>query len=245
MPQRTCGVEGCPKAHRARGLCSTHYNQQHQPNRHTKSTVACAWCGRATLKERGRANRYRKLFCSLQCRDRWRVSSQTNPSPNHSPAARAAAAATRLSRRRLCAARRKLRKAAQGTRGTTWTAGRCLRCQQPFVSHRAGDEAGRYCSNTCKRRAKRSRRRARIAGVRHEPYSRIGIFERDQWRCHICRRLTLRSRCVPHPRAPVLDHLVPIAAGGDDVAANVATACFLCNSIKGQRGGNEQLALFG
>jgi len=114
-----------------------------------------------------------------------------------------------------------------------------------FVGPGNGADLARFCSTKCKRRTKASRRRARLRGAHHERYSRHQIFERDHWRCHICRRKTLRTKVVPHPRAPVIDHLVPLAEGGDDTAANVATACFMCNAIKRECGGGEQLALIG
>ncbi|MEU8371204.1 HNH endonuclease [Micromonospora tulbaghiae] len=104
-------------------------------------------------------------------------------------------------------------------------------------------KAGRYCSVACLSRDKAARRRVRKRNAVHVPYSRHAVFERDKWRCHICKRKTDRAMAVPHPHAPVLDHLVPLACGGDDTAANVATACFLCNSFKRERGGGEQLAL--
>jgi 5-methylcytosine-specific restriction endonuclease McrA len=53
------------------------------------------------------------------------------------------------------------------------------------------------------------------------------------------------SRLVPHPKAPTIDHIVPLAAGGDDIKANVQLAHFLCNSVKSNQGGNEQLILVG
>lgn len=125
---------------------------------------------------------------------------------------------------------------------TRWVAGSCRRCGASFVSQLRNDP-GRYCSNACKRRERNARRRARTRGSAHVPYSRSMIFERDGWRCHICRKRTARKQQVPHPMAPTIDHLIPLFEGGGDVAANVSTAHFLCNSKKGERGGNEQLAL--
>lgn len=65
---RTCTMPGCDKAHQARGLCSTHYNQAHQPNRHVSVERVCECCEVTylTLRTEGR-------FCSLLCRDytRW------------------------------------------------------------------------------------------------------------------------------------------------------------------------------
>jgi hypothetical protein len=72
MPQRTCGVDGCPKPHRARGLCATHYNRQHPApgERHRKLAVPCSWCGAECMK--APTQRYERRFCSLHCRDTWR-----------------------------------------------------------------------------------------------------------------------------------------------------------------------------
>jgi 5-methylcytosine-specific restriction endonuclease McrA len=69
------------------------------------------------------------------------------------------------------------------------------------------------------------------------------VFERDGYRCHLCKRMTKRGAVVPHPKAPVIDHLVPLGPG-DDAMHNVATACFMCNS-KRRDVGPAQLILFG
>lgn len=237
MPERTCSVDGCCAPHRARGLCSTHYNQQHLPERRWPTVViACTWCGREHRKAATR--RHGARFCSLSCRDTWRrrdrlpvlyVGADVLPDiEGWTP------------RRRR--AERKLERAMAGQSATLWAAGRCRRCGEHFVS-RVINSLGRYCSDLCKRRDGRSRRRAAERSVTHVAYSRQGIFERDKWRCHICRRKTDQTKAVPHLNAPTIDHLIPLAAGGDDTAANVATACFRCNSGKGPRGGGEQLAL--
>lgn len=53
------------------------------------------------------------------------------------------------------------------------------------------------------------------------------------------------AKKAPHPRSPVIDHVVPIVDGGGDTRANVQLAHWGCNSRKGARAVNEQLALFG
>src|SRR6185369_16882302 len=65
---RECEVDGCNRPHRARGLCATHYNLRHQPDRHRKVVVHCAGCGVPCEKEP--AARFHERFCSYQCRER-------------------------------------------------------------------------------------------------------------------------------------------------------------------------------
>ena len=97
------------------------------------------------------------------------------------------------------------------------------------------------------RRAAKERRRAVKRGAYVAPVNRRAIFERDRWRCELCGRKLKRAAVSPHPLAPVLDHLLPLAQGGKHEPANVQAAHWLCNSIKGDRvwPGGEQLALVG
>ncbi|HMH58562.1 MAG TPA: HNH endonuclease, partial [Galbitalea sp.] len=71
------------------------------------------------------------------------------------------------------------------------------------------------------------------------------IFQRDGYRCHICRRKTLPNKKVPHPRAPTIDHMIPLSLGGPHSRANVSTACFRCNTLKSASGAGDQLAIIG
>ena len=113
----------------------------------------------------------------------------------------------------------------------------------------------RFCSTACmkrhppfkaNRRAAKARRRARLRGAETETFAPLEVFERDRWTCHLCGRRTLRTEVVPHPRAPTLDHVIPLAQGGPHTRANTRCACFLCNAIKGDRSTQpEQLALIG
>lgn len=64
-PTKTCTYEGCTKPLRARGLCGTHCNQAHQPNRHAKTRTQCANCGEPIQRAR-KADR--RPACSPACR---------------------------------------------------------------------------------------------------------------------------------------------------------------------------------
>jgi predicted nucleic acid-binding Zn ribbon protein len=219
-PTKNCSEPGCSKALRARGYCSGHW-KQHFATR-AKYAITCIVCG--SPHESARAN---GKFCSDSCRAvDYKARDRVQPS-------RRALAAMRLA----CAAR--------GTRSRRrWVAGRCYWCGEQFVSQGWGG-LGRFCRPRCMDRAKGAARRVRKRQAERQRYSRHAIFERDGWRCHLCRKSVRRGAVAPHPLAPTIDHLIPLAKGGSDTPANVATAHFLCNSTKSDRGGGEQLALIG
>lgn len=74
----------------------------------------------------------------------------------------------------------------------------------------------------------------RVAAV--ERFDPIEVLERDGWRCHMCGTKTpKRLRGTYEPNAPELDHIIPIAAGGEHSRRNTACACRKCNNDKGAR----------
>lgn len=246
MVQRTCTLPECGNKHRARGLCSTHYNQQHSTpeQRHPKQIVQCTWCKTDCIKDSGRERRYGGLFCSLTCRDQWRKATGNNPVPSPEAQAKAKAAlhaksratAIRKKRTRVQArAVRKLQQAGQGTRGVVWISGACAHCRDQFTTKARSHDMPRYCSDRCANRAAGARRWQCERRAVIKRYSRVEIFERDGWRCHLCQRPVDRTATVPALLAPTIDHLLPLSKGGADAPDNVATAHFQCNSIKGAR----------
>lgn len=123
-----------------------------------------------------------------------------------------------------------------------WYAGQCVRCGEWFVHDQPHT---RTCSRRCAGKLSKARRRAVELEAFVEDVARWKIFERDGWRCQLCRKPVARTKSVPHPKAPVLDHIIPLAAGGTHEPSNVQCAHFLCNCLKGDRGGGEQLLLIG
>jgi len=128
----------------------------------------------------------------------------------------------------------------------------CYRCS---VRRRSGSCVGcglaigpsrKYC-DPCRvdatleatRRARRKRRAIRAAlqrGGRVERFTEVEIFERDGWRCHICRRKVRRKPRWPlDPERASLDHLWPLSRGGDHTRDNVACAHLACNMRKSAR----------
>jgi 5-methylcytosine-specific restriction endonuclease McrA len=70
------------------------------------------------------------------------------------------------------------------------------------------------------------------------------IAARDRNMCQLCGKRVAMTQRVPHPKAPTIDHVLPLSEGGGDLKANVQLAHFGCNSSKGARG-SQQLALVG
>lgn len=64
-PTKTCTEPDCGNALRARGLCSTHYNRRHQPDRHAAKPTGCTVCGAPVLRP---PSGQRRPACSTRCR---------------------------------------------------------------------------------------------------------------------------------------------------------------------------------
>lgn len=113
----------------------------------------------------------------------------------------------------------------------------CAECgNQVQTSYR--DQRKKFCSDVCSgrnhRRIRRKMERARLREVQVERVDPIKVFDRDGWRCQICGTKTQKAkRGKVHPRAPELDHIVPLSVGGEHSYRNTQCACRECNSKKG------------
>lgn len=133
-------------------------------------------------------------------------------------------------RRRAAVA--KLRAAERGSRSSwAWVQGHCAGCGEDFT-RRAPRTVTPFCSPRCRRREAHGRRRALEAGRKVTPGRRFAVHERDNWICKLCGFPVKRDATVPDLEAPVIDHIVSLARGGDHEEANWQTAHFLCNSYK-------------
>lgn len=134
----------------------------------------------------------------------------------------------------------------------------CAKCGDLFKPartnrrQRAAGYVQKHCSYECAGQTAPTRapnRKARKAALRSggywHPVNPITVFDRDGWRCHLCGRKTPKDlRGTTDDRAPELDHIVPLAAGGDHSYENAACACRRCNREKGARPLGQML-LFG
>lgn len=114
---------------------------------------------------------------------------------------------------------------------TTWFCGYCRECGSPFVTKRRGPHL--FCSRQCKTNAHRQRHMARKRAGFVERVFRRKVFERDAWICQLCNKPTSSKRWQPDdPLAPTIDHIIPLAKGGDHSYANTQCAHAICNSRK-------------
>jgi 5-methylcytosine-specific restriction endonuclease McrA len=214
-----CRCVKCREEHRLRIQRYVAERKQREPGwnmggRRKRPTVLCVHCGKPM-----KVNRYAVDPCHASCRSAYdrRVA-------------------------RISRVQAKLDTAAVGTSDNhLWTQGLCGRCGQDFCIK--GTFPARYCTRSCKTRDGQSRRRAREANAFVSHVNRAKVFTADGYRCHLCRKLCNQMVTVPHPNAPTVDHVIPLARGGTHEPSNCRTACFKCNCMKRDRGGGEQLLL--
>jgi 5-methylcytosine-specific restriction endonuclease McrA len=84
-----------------------------------------------------------------------------------------------------------------------------------------------------------------MAGVGSEEFLSTEIYERDGWRCGLCRRKIRRDLDYPHPLSASLDHVIPLVHGGPHLRSNAQAAHLRCNVIKRDKIENVQMMLFG
>jgi len=124
----------------------------------------------------------------------------------------------------------------------------CQDCGET-TDRKAGRGGVRRCED-CRHKARRNDYRHKNYQRRHAtppPTKKITLAElgaRDGWRCHLCRRKVDPALKSPHDLSPTMDHLEPVANGGDHEPVNLALAHRICNTLRSNRG-PAQLALIG
>lgn len=124
----------------------------------------------------------------------------------------------------------------------------CRVCGSVFVSQFTIATCSSDCARVKLKRDRRNgkdKRRALERKAHRQDVDRLAIWERDGYRCKLCGKALRMTAAVPHPLAPTIDHILPLARGGTHEPKNVQAAHFRCNSVKSDGGGNEQLLLIG
>lgn len=213
-------------------------------------TFTCAHCGVVTSREY-RGSGPRPSLCGNACKvAAWKARHPDRilAAAEHAKAQTAAAAAARSCRcgkplglwQRLWCSRICERLAASKPKQCRSCGAHVDKHQQRCSSCR--DQSAAVVRQAARRspsaRAAKARRRAMTRGSLPgaERFDPVAVLVRDGWRCHLCgMRTPQRLRGTCHDRAPELDHIVPIAAGGEHTMTNTACACRQCNLAKGAR----------
>lgn len=226
-----CSQAGCEQGILGRGLCATHYSADWRSKKqHAK---VCAVCGSDFA-----SSRRGQVACSLKCvsvlggkklrqqaEARRKANSQLVPytGPKHTtPEVVHVKTAHRL------------------------TSGICRVCETWFISAHLDVTCSSQCAADYRqerRRIHKARRLTRKRGAYVADVYRKKVYEADGYRCHICRRKTDPTKTAPHPKAPTIDHVIPLALGGTHEPLNCRTACFLCNCTKAHTGHGDQMLL--
>ena len=124
----------------------------------------------------------------------------------------------------------------------------CVGCGKPIVRWRLdrvactracwaksnhGRSVVRSWSKTSQGKAARSnqkmRRRARrFTDVVDIDFTRIDVFDRDEWICWVCGE-KCSDESVPASKAATVDLVIPLSQGGEHTFGNVRCAHFACN----------------
>lgn len=123
----------------------------------------------------------------------------------------------------------------------------CKQCKTKFRPL-YGTKRRSYCSVDCSikhsRRIGKAKRRAIIKKVRVESVDPFKVFERDEWQCKACGKLTPKSlRGTLHNDAPELDHIYPISRGGEHSYTNTQLLCRRCNGVKSDSNMNDFMTI--
>lgn len=78
-------------------------------------------------------------------------------------------------------------------------------------------------------------RRMRVQAATVESFAPREVYERDGWVCQLCRLGIDPAVAWPDSMSPSVDHVVPLAKGGEHSMANAQAAHLGCNSRKRDR----------
>jgi len=222
---KTCTKDNCDRAHRARGLCASHYNQEHAPNRHAKKLTACAFCGTEVMKNAG-TSKARRPVCSNECRANLvrkdSMAAKLTKSQIVGPVKPRRMKPYPTWDRQLPAANR------------TFVNGQCAWCGDGFTAEVWGrSTAPLCCSTVCAKRRQWANKGQTSNWI--VPRRRYAIYERDNWTCQLCSGPVDKSLHVNDDWAASLDHIIPQSHHiiPDHSSDNLRLAHRWCNAVLG------------
>lgn len=140
--------------------------------------------------------------------------------------------------RRLGTEKRKLEERLKARGLDEWPTKECLECGDEFVARPHSKQERKFCCQGCSRkwalREKTRKRRARLTTLAVVDFTVESVLKRDNWTCQICGVKTPKSvRGTGADNEPHMDHIMPLARGGDHAPSNCRCLCRKCNLDKG------------
>lgn len=248
-----CAGPGCERDACKRGLCLPHYKKAWKAGERAEArSLACVRCGAMFSTTQPSA-----IYCSRSC------NAMAWAARNPEAAVRARRNRPRKERAKYLRTCWHCGKAwkADGP-SAKWCSTACCSRAHYEAKHRA---AGRVdsccecgvsfcrlygsrgskpvCSASCQDALRRKHKhsgshasRAKAKGLPRSYFNTLRVFERDRWTCQLCGCKTpKRLKGTTDPRAPELDHIVPLGAGGPHLPENCQCACRRCNGAKAAR----------
>lgn len=251
-----CIAKDCGGTHKAHGYCLRHYRQWQRGGIKTDAT-ACAHCSAPFEPSKAGA-----IYCSSQCKlnawraanpERWAELNERKVSAVYAGYCETCDSAYvgRAKRKYCtpaCVPEYKRTPASPVALGVYYTppVRTCPCCKAQWSAiRRIG--SSQYCwSPECQEANRREIRRHRTGnthiarakkhGAAYGYFNVMRVFERDKWRCRLCGVATpKRLRGTQDPRAPEIDHILPLSAGGAHLIENCQCSCRQCNNIKSAR----------
>lgn len=214
-----CSVNICDKRVEARGLCHSHYVARRRTTLRV-NIGDCKWCGEAVHRPENPGRE--RVFCTVDHQNKWMAEHFRKKY------------STELVK---WAKPERVAPEPQHTRGhVTWIQGKCYLCAGTFITWSTSQIT---CSAECRdenkrrvQRAKASRRRAYLHDAFVEDVHIDQLIDVYGPRCSLCGDPLAMAEAVPHPLAPTIDHVIPLARGGRHESSNCLPAHFICNSTK-------------
>lgn len=252
-----CKADGCDKDHKALGLCQMHYRRFWRTGTTDNLFSCCTHCGKGFESKKRNS-----MYCSNACKVAAWVAKNGRIKYEKlisafwtgycTDCSVAIGGRHKKSRCGGCQAEAERAAALARAESKHKDAGLVVACDGCAVLFcplygASNTKLCLCCKSERKLQAKANSRLARKMRKRVqtvESVNPIKVFERDGWRCQLCKRKTLKAlRGTLDPRAPELDHIMPVSLGGEHSYRNTQCSCRSCNAKKSNRPMGQMLLL--